>query len=124
MFRKLFFTLQYLFNNPPWDTGITPPELYAYLEENTPGCVLDLGCGTGTNALTMANYGWQVTGIDYVPRAIRTARRKVRRAVLEEQVNFVIGDVLNQRTVKGEYDLILDIGCFHSMSVSDIKRYA
>ena len=39
-------------------------------------------------------------------------------------MNFVIGDVLNQRTVKGEYDLILDIGCFHSMSGSDIKRYA
>jgi len=124
MVRKLFFTLQYLFNNPPWDTGVTPPELYACLEEKAPGRALDLGCGTGTNTLTMANNGWQVTGIDYVPRAIRTARRKARHSGLTNKVEFLVGDMLKIKPSHDKYDLILDIGCFHSMSGSDINRYA
>ncbi|MGB2965044.1 MAG: class I SAM-dependent methyltransferase [Anaerolineales bacterium] len=124
MLRKLFFTLQYFFNNPPWDTGVTPPELYAFLEEKAPGHALDLGCGTGTNALTMANYGWQVTGIDYIPQAIRTARRKARQSGLTNKVEFLVGDMLKIKPAFDQYDLILDIGCFHSMSGSDINRYA
>ena len=80
MVGKIFFTLQYWLKNPPWDTGVTPPELYAYLESNPPGKALDLGCGTGTNVITMAEYGWDVTGVDYIPRAIRIAERKARRA--------------------------------------------
>ena len=124
MVRKIFFTFQYLMNNPPWDTGISPPEVYQFLEKNSPGVALDLGCGTGTNALTMAGYGWQVTGIDYVPKAIRIARRKARQADLTDRVKFLIGDVLNFKSLEGKYDLVLDIGCFHSFSGKDIDRYA
>jgi len=122
--RKIFFTLQYLKNKPPWDTGITPPELFNFLENNSPGRALDLGCGTGTNALTMAGYDWQVTGIDYIPGAIRRAKRKVRQAGLTEQVVFTVGDVLDPNIVSEQYDLVLDIGCFHSFSGSDIILYA
>lgn len=123
MARKLFFTLQYWLNNPPWDSGITPPEVYDYLEGNAPGQALDLGCGTGTNVLTMANYGWRVTGIDYIPRAIRVAKKKTRRAGLADQADFFVGDVLNSEAIVGEYELILDIGCLHSFSGLDIERY-
>ncbi len=119
---KIFFALQYLFNNPPWDTGITPPEVHTFLEDNPPGLALDLGCGTGTNVLTIASYGWQVTGVDYIPRAIRTAWRKARQAGLMDRVKFLVDDVLDL-SLKDRYDLILDIGCFHSISGADIHRY-
>ncbi|MCK4800809.1 MAG: class I SAM-dependent methyltransferase [Anaerolineales bacterium] len=119
---KIFFTLKYLLNNPPWDTGITPPEVITYLEKYPPGRALDLGCGTGTNVLTIASYGWQVTGIDYIPRAIRTARRKARRADLTDRVDFQVGDVLDL-SLEDQYDLILDIGCFHSIFGANIHRY-
>jgi len=122
--RKIFFALQYLKNKPPWDTGITPPEVFNFLEDNLPGRALDLGCGTGTNALTMAGYGWQVTGIDYIPAAIRRAKKKVRQAGLTGQVVFTVGDVLNSNIVSEQFDLILDIGCFHSFSGLDIILYA
>ena len=124
MARKIFFAFQYLLNNPPWDTGITPPEVYQFLEENSPGIALDLGCGTGTNALTIADYGWKVTGIDYVPKAIRIARRKARQAGLVDRVKFQVGDVLDLNSLEGKHDLVLDIGCFHSFSGMDIDRYA
>ena len=121
--RKIFFALQYLKSKPPWDTGIIPPEVFNFLEDNSPGRALDLGCGTGTNALTMAGYGWQVTGIDYIPGAIRRAKKKVRQAGLTGQVVFTVGDVLNPNIVSEQFDLILDIGCFHSFSGSDIILY-
>jgi SAM-dependent methyltransferase len=123
MVRKLFFTLQYWLKNPPWDTGITPPELFDFLDEKSPGYALDLGCGTGTNVLTIAKYGWQVTGIDFVPRAIQIARRKANKADLEERVNFLVGNVLDLE-LDIQFDLILDIGCFHSIYGDDVHRYA
>ena len=123
MVGKLTFTIQYWLKNPPWDSGITPPEVYDFLESNPPGRALDLGCGTGTNVLTMARLGWQVTGIDYVPRAIRIAKRKIRQEGLADKAEFIVGDVLNPKIIKGEYEFVLDIGCFHNFSGTDIERY-
>ncbi len=123
MVRRLFFNLLYLFSNPPWDTGVTPPEVYQFLEETPPGRALDLGCGTGTNAINLARNGWQVTGVDFVPKAIRVARRKARRAEVTEMVDFQVGNVLELDHLEGPFDLILDIGCFHGFSRDEIHRY-
>lgn len=124
MARKAFFALQYWLKDPPWDTGITPPEVYRFLEKNPPGRALDLGCGTGTNVITLAEGGWRATGVDFVPRAIRIARRKARRKGVEGRTDFQIGDVLQPGLVEGVFDLVLDIGCVHSFSGQDVVRYA
>ncbi len=123
MSRKLFFSLQYWFDNPPWDTGTTPPEVYKFLDENPPGKALDLGCGTGTNAITMAEYGWHTTGIDFVSRAIRIARRKVRQRSLQDRAIFFVGDVLAIKPFLEKFDLVLDVGCFHGFSGADVEKY-
>jgi len=123
MARKSFFTFLYWFRKTPWDTGITPPEVLRFLENNPPGRALDLGCGTGTNVITMAEHGWQATGTDFVPRAIRVAQRKARRQDLAGQADFFVGDVLSPDSFQGAYDLILDIGCFHSFSGPDVETY-
>jgi SAM-dependent methyltransferase len=124
MARRIFFTLQYWLMNPPWDTGVTPPEVFQFLAGKSPGKALDLGCGTGTNVITLAEHGWKTTGIDFVPRAIRKAKRKARRKGVEERTKFQVGNVLSPESLQGEYDLILDIGCFHSFSDEDTARYA
>ncbi len=123
MAGKLNFLMSYLSGNPPWDTGITPPEVFAYLKDNQPGRMLDLGCGTGTNVITLAEHGWQAEGIDYVARAVRTARKEAKKSGLGDRVRFRVGDVLSPELFIGEYDLILDIGCFHNISPDKVDRY-
>ena len=123
MAEKLSFLLSYLFGNSPWDTGITPPEVFDFLNENRPGRALDLGCGTGTNVITLAEHGWYAEGIDFVARAVKTARRKAQKKGLSDRVQFHVGDVLDQNLFQGEFDLILDIGCFHSISTDKVERY-
>jgi SAM-dependent methyltransferase len=116
------YTLMYLLpGRLPWDTGISPPELMAFTHSYPPGKALDLGCGTGTNAITLAKHGWQVTGIDFAALAIRVARRKARKAGL--QVDFKIGDVSQPKKIQGPFELILDIGCFHSLSATERAEY-
>ncbi len=117
---KLFFNLLYL-KTPPWDSGISPPELIDHIESHQPGRALDLGCGTGTNVITLRRYGWEVTGIDFVPKAVRKARRKAHKANLD--VNLITGDVSNPRLFKGQYDLILDMGCYHALDSFQRKNY-
>jgi cyclopropane fatty-acyl-phospholipid synthase-like methyltransferase len=120
IFPRLFFRLFYL-SNPPWDSGITPPELEEFIATHPPGRAIDLGCGTGTNAITLAGHGWQVRGVDFVPKAIRKGQRKARQTGL--QVDLQIGDVTDNRFFEGEYDLILDIGCFHTLSAEQRRSY-
>ena len=71
MFRRIYFNLLYLFTRPPWDTGVSPPELYDFIENHEPGRAIDIGCGTGTNVITLAQAGWQVTGVDFAPASGR-----------------------------------------------------
>lgn len=100
----------------PWDTGVTPPEVVEEVSGMEPGRALDLGCGTGTNALWLAQHGWTAVGVDFSALAIESARRKTDWT---SGATFVEGDVtrLSELGVEGPFDLVLDIGCFHSVAV-------
>jgi SAM-dependent methyltransferase len=109
-------------DQPPWDTGISPPELYAFIESHPPGRALDLGCGTGTNVITLAQLGWQVTGVDFAIRAISVAKRKARAANIYADLR--VGDVTHLNGIAGPFDLIIDIGCFHGLLPNGQAAYA
>lgn len=119
-FRWLWFNLAY-FKQPPWDTGISPPELLRFIESNPPGKALDLGCGTGTNLLTLASYGWQVTGIDYAWRAVQIARKRLKESGINGDVTA--GDVTTMKQIKGQFNLVLDMGCFHGIPENRRSSY-
>ena len=85
------------------------------------GRALDLGCGTATNVITLAQHGWQVTGVDFAWTGIGMARRKARRAAVD--VDLRVGDVTCERVADGVYDLVLDIGCFHSLTPEGRAAY-
>ena len=118
--RRLFYTFSYL-GSPPWDTGISPPELLDFLASHSPGRALDLGCGTGTNLVTLAEHGWQVCGIDFSSHAVRAARKRLNQIGSNGQV--FRGDVSQQLPFDGQFDLILDIGCYHDLSRADRSGY-
>jgi len=106
---------------PPWDTGISPPELLEYIRKHPPGRALDLGCGTGTNVVTLAQHGWNVIGIDYAQRAIKIAKRKAQQA--DVSVDLRVGDITRLDKQIGSFDLVLDIGCYNSLSDSGKLDY-
>ncbi len=118
--QRLIYSVWY-FRKPPWDTGISPPELLAFLNAHPPGRALDMGCGTGTNCIAMARYGWQVTGIDYALPAILSARRKARQAGF--QIDLQVGDVLCSVFPERSINLILDMGCFHHLDHTQKQLY-
>jgi len=121
---KYFFEFQYRFSQPRWDTGITPPEVVQLVEAERfpPGRALDVGCGTGTNVVYLARRGFQVTGIDFVPRAIERAQARVRAANV--RANLRVANVLEPVTLGAPFELVLDIGCFHNFDEEGRARYA
>ena len=120
LFRRLLFHYWY-FRQPPWDTGISPPELLEFIENHTAGRAIDIGCGTGTNIITLARAGWQITGVDFAPRAIQLAKQKIKSAGLQAEV--FVNDATKLHGITDLYDLALDIGCFHSLAQSDQSKY-
>lgn len=120
LWRRFFFEWMY-FGSPPWDSGIVPPEVVDFVTHHPPGRAIDLGCGTGTNAIYLAKQGWQVVGVDFSRKALSIARRKSRAYGVK--VDFVHDDVSVLSKVQGSFDLVLDIGCFHSLSPAQKYRY-
>ena len=102
---------------PPWDSGISPPELLDFIADHPVGRAIDIGCGTGTNVITLAQHGWQVTGIDFALRAIQMAKRKTRKAGIPADLS--VGDATRLDGITGPFDLALDMGCFHGVADRD-----
>jgi cyclopropane fatty-acyl-phospholipid synthase-like methyltransferase len=120
MLKKLFFNLAYL-QRPIWDTGVSPAELLDFIATHAPGRALDMGCGTGTNVITLAKHGWQVTGVDFTAGAIRRARQKVKQS--QVKVDLRLDDVTRLKGISDKFDLILDMGCFHSLPAGKRRVY-
>jgi SAM-dependent methyltransferase len=129
MISGIWWNLWYLFGKPRWDTGITPPELVELVESGQvpPGRALDIGCGTGTNGVFLAQRGFEVVGTDVAWLAIRKARRKARDAGIS--ATFRVGEAIKLGTPSGPpleapFDLAVDIGCFHSIQAIHREAYA
>ncbi len=77
------------------------------------GPAIDVGTGPGTQAIALAKLGFKVTGIDVSETAIRKAR--IRASEEEVKVTFVQDDILNS-SIKKQFNLAIDRGCFHVVS--------
>jgi SAM-dependent methyltransferase len=94
------------------DTPALPPE-----------AALDVGCGTGDSSVYLAQHGWHVTGVDFVPKALDQARAKARAASVP--IDFRHADVthLSRAGIDTKFQLIVDNGCLHGMSDGDRDLY-
>lgn len=120
LFRRLLFHYWY-FRQPPWDTGTSPPELFEFIKNHEPGRAIDIGCGTGTNVITLARAGWQVIGVDFAPRAIALAKRKLKETRVQAEVQ--VNDATSLQGISGPFDLAFDLGCFHGISQDGQLKY-
>jgi ubiquinone/menaquinone biosynthesis C-methylase UbiE len=124
--RRLLFTSLYRLGFVPWDGHPLPRSLRDLVEAPealSAGTALDLGCGTGDNAIYLARHGWQVTGVDYVAKPLDKARAKA--AAANVAVTFVQADAtrLSSEGVGAGFDLIVDNGCLHGMNAQDRDAY-
>jgi SAM-dependent methyltransferase len=80
------------------------------------GRALDLGCGGGLWAIELARRGWEVVGVDMVPKALSTARERAREAGIE--VRLVQGNVTSLRAagVGDGFRLVWDFGTVHGLT--------
>jgi SAM-dependent methyltransferase len=118
--KWLSFNFRY-FWDAPWDTGISPPELIEFIQNSKPGRALDLGAGTGTNIITLARAGWEAVGIEYAIAAVIIARQKIKRAGVDAKILFHNVTDLDFKT--RDFDLVVDIGCFHSLNPAKRMQY-
>ncbi|MBI4028576.1 MAG: class I SAM-dependent methyltransferase [Verrucomicrobia bacterium] len=106
----------------PWDSGAPEPELIRVIEAGKlPGATLmEIGCGTGTNAVELARRGYQVTAVDFVRQAVLAARKKVRIAGVK--VDIRVGDV-TAMDLGGPYDVLFDRGVYHHLRLENLKGF-
>jgi SAM-dependent methyltransferase len=122
---SLVYRAFYLAGLRIWERQIPPSDLIDLVEGPealAPGRALDLGCGTATDSIYLAQHGWDVTGVDMVPEALAIARRNAAGAGM--RASFVQGDVTRLRdAVHGTFDLLLDFGCFHTLPPDQRPAY-
>ncbi|MFQ5918569.1 MAG: class I SAM-dependent methyltransferase [Thermoplasmata archaeon] len=107
---------------PPWDIGRAQPEFVRLEQAGRIGTtVLDIGCGTGENALYLAQRGHEAWGVDASPRAIKKAEAK--SASREIPVTFLVGDAFNLGRLGRTFETAIDSGLFHTFSDQERVRF-
>jgi 2-polyprenyl-3-methyl-5-hydroxy-6-metoxy-1,4-benzoquinol methylase len=105
----------------PWHRE-EPPSLLerAVAPRTTGGRALDLGCGEGVYAVYLAQQGFSVVGVDFVPAALDAARRRAEQAGVEVELRE--GDVVEYEA-PSPFDVVLDSGCLHHLPRGRIGAY-
>jgi len=108
----------------PWNIE-TPPDVLVELVESgkvKPCKTIDLGCGTGNYAIYLASIGFEVTGIDVSPTAIKIAKENAKKKGVK--CDFLVTDVLgNLDEVKETFDFAYDWELLHHIFPEQRKKY-
>lgn len=120
------YRLMYAIGFTPWHRGI-PAELQQVVngpDGLAPGLALDFGSGLGRKDIFLASNGWEVSGVEMVPRAVARAQRRATEAGV--QVDLRVGDVTRLETVglTSGFDLPFDFGCYHGLNERRREQYS
>jgi len=106
----------------PWDTGQPEPLLVEFVTSGavTPGPTLEIGAGTGTNAIWMAERGFDLLGVDVSPLAVERAHAKIEGRAL--RCRFAAWDFLGEPPPDAPFQFVFDRGCFHVFDEPDERQ--
>ena len=112
------YKLMYRFGFAPWEWRDVEETWRPILDSESglePGRALDVGCGSGRDAVYLAKRGWRVTAVDFSEEALATARRRATETSAD--VEWVRGDVgrLDRLELEPGYTLIYDFGCIQGL---------
>ncbi len=125
MRRETDWRERYITGDLPWDTGRYDFNLREVVTKRAirPCAALEVGCGTGSNAIWLTRQGFSVTGVDISEVAIERAIKKVSRAGV--RCGFLAADFMKRKIVGAPFGFVFDRGCFHSFdSAGERSRYA
>lgn len=114
---------RYIDADTPWDSGVPSKQLQSLLSEGLikPCRAFEIGCGTGTNAIYLAQAGFDVTAVDLAEEAIKAAKSKAEK--LGVKVNFIQADVLALPDVGPPFPFVFDRGTYHILRTIDIASF-
>jgi methyl halide transferase len=119
------FSERYREGSAPWDIGQVDFNLvHAVTTVPISPCkALEIGCGTGDNAIWLAQQGFNVVAVDAAEIAIEKAKEKVARANVT--CTFAALNILKSAVEGSPFGFAFDRGCFHTMdSASERKSFA
>jgi cyclopropane fatty-acyl-phospholipid synthase-like methyltransferase len=117
-----FFDVAYE-GTPPWDIDRPQTSIVRLAEAGEiTGSVLDVGCGTGENALFLAARGHEVVGVDAASVAIERAEAKAQDRGID--VGFLVWDALRLAELGRTFDTAIDVGLFHSFQDEERPVFA
>ena len=125
MSRKEDFEGRYQSETTPWELNRPDSHLVRIIEKEIvkPCRALEIGCGTGSNAIWLSAGGFKVTAMDFSPLAIEKAKEKARQEGAD--IKFLVKDFLLEKKAEPEFEFIFDRGCFHSFAdKKDRKAFA
>lgn len=114
MSKKEMFDERYKTGDTPWELERPDSNLMELIKnENILPCkTLEIGCGTGSNAIWLARNDFDVTGIDFSSLAIEKASTKSQKQGVE--IQFLVKDFFEPAKGESDFEFIFDRGCFHS----------
>ena len=101
----------------PWAHDHPTLFLAEITQQRGGGRALDIGCGAGTDSVFLAQLGWEVTSLDFMPKALEYTQQRAAEAGVS--VTPVEADITDWEPPHA-YDLVLDHGLLHNM---DPVRY-
>jgi SAM-dependent methyltransferase len=115
------FKGQYEAHDTPWDIGAPDFNLINAVTSTPikPCNALDIGCGTGDNAIWLAQQGFDVVGIDTSAVAIEKAKHKALQS--HAKCDFIVGNFLTDTIEGAPFRFVFDRGLFHVFE-SDEER--
>jgi SAM-dependent methyltransferase len=125
---KEFWENLYQSQCTPWDLGTFSPPFKTFLDSPyavPPAKIAVIGCGKGNECLLFAKYGFEVTGIDFAPSAIKSTREKFEKVQLLGTKGFVLErDIFDLHDYDHSFDYVLEHTCFCALHPSRRRNYA
>lgn len=125
MTRKEEFEERYQSGTTPWELDRQDSHLVRIIEKKIvkPCKTLEIGCGTGSNAVWLHSRGFLVSAMDFSSLAIEKAKEKALTQGAD--IRFSVSDFLLEKKAQPDFEFIFDRGCFHSFSdKKDRKTFA
>jgi len=108
----------------PWDTGQPEPLLVEFVTSGgvSPARTLEIGAGTGTNAIWLAERGFDLLGVDVSPLAVEQARAKLKDRDL--RCRFAPLDFPSATPPDAPFRFVFDRGCLRPGQFKHVETSA